>query len=121
MTTAPQSVDVPKPLAGLVFVGFWLIAIALWIVAGVVFSNTATGGLFADIGVVLASIGIAAPFLTVSGLRSFLIFGLIAVAVSAIGHYTGITVFVYLVRALVPFLALLTPVNKILNGIRIFA
>jgi uncharacterized membrane protein len=121
MTTAQSSPDLSKPLARSVFLLFWLIAIALWIVAGVVFTNTATGGFLADIGVVVASIGLSAPFISQRGFRSALIFGLIAIALSAIGQYLDIPVFVYFVRAFVPFLALMTPMYKVLNGIRIFA
>jgi hypothetical protein len=121
MTIAQRSPDLSKPIARSVFLLFWLVAIALWIVAGVVFTNTATGGFLADIGVVVASIGLSAPFLSERGFRNALVFGLIAIAIAAIGEYAGITVLVYFVRAMAPFLALLTPVNKLLDGIRIFA
>jgi hypothetical protein len=112
--------EVPKPIAGLIFVVFWAIAIVLWCLVGG-FSDHATRGFIADIGIVFASVGFAAPFITRSGLLIAFVLGLISIALFAFSGYLGLTGLVYGLRLLVPFFALLTPLNKLLNGIKIFA
>ncbi|MCU1524585.1 MAG: hypothetical protein JWO18_1479, partial [Microbacteriaceae bacterium] len=49
------------------------------------------------------------------------VLGLISIALFAFSGYLGLTGLVYGLRLLVPLFALLTPLNKLLNGIKIFA
>lgn len=112
--------ELSKPLATAVFVLFWAIAIVAWSLAHLA-ADAGARGFIIDIGIVFASIGFAAPFLaTLRGLRSTMILGLIFVALFAVGDFLQITALVFELRILGPFLALLTPVFKIGDGIRIF-
>lgn len=118
---ATGSNDVPRPIAGLIFVLFWAIAIVLWCFVGS-FTGHATRGFVADIGIVFASVGLIAPaIMTKSGFLTAMILSLIAIALFAFAGYLELTGLVYGLRLLVPFIALLTPLNKLLNGIKIFA
>jgi hypothetical protein len=121
MATGMGRYEVPKSIAALAFVVFWAIAIVLWCFVGS-FSDPATRGFIADIGIVFASVGFAAPFIgSRSGFVRALIFGLISIALFALTGYLGLTGLVYGLRLLVPFFALLMPLNRLLNGIKIFA
>ena len=112
--------ELSKPLAGSVFLLCWAIAIVAWSLAHLA-TNSGLGAFIVDIGIVLASIGFAALFLgTVSALRAAAVLGLIAIALFALGDFAHITGLVYLLRILGPFLALLTPVFKVGDNIRIF-
>ena len=111
--------SIPKPLAALVFILFWGIGIALWSCAHLLPTYEGVGYMI-DIGIVFASIGFAAPFLaSMNGLKAAAILGVIACAVFALG-LVDVTVVVFMMRILVPLLALLTPLNKLL-GFRVFA
>ncbi len=112
--------SIPKPLAGLVFVLFWGIAITLWSCTHLL--PTFEGrGFMADIGIVFASIGFAAPFLaSMKGLVASAVLGIIGIALFALFGFGHVTVLVYLLRLLAPLLALLTPLNK-LTSFRVFA
>lgn len=112
--------SIPKPLAGLVFVLFWGIAITLWSCTHLLPTHESRG-FMADIGIVFACIGFAAPFLaSMKGLRAAAVIGIIGVVLFALFDLGHVTVLVYLLRLLGPLLALLTPVNKLL-GFRVFA
>jgi hypothetical protein len=116
----PVSRELSKPLAGLVFVLGWAIGITLWSVAGLA-PDATTGGFIVDIGILAVSVGFAAPFLeTTNGLAAAVILALIGIVLFAAGHYLGAPVIVYLLRLLAPFLAIMTPVYRLL-GFRIFA
>lgn len=112
--------QIPKPLAGLVFVLFWGIAIALWSCTHLL--PTPEGrGFMADIGIVFACIGLAAPFLaTMKSLAAAAVIGIIGIVLFALFGFGHATALVYMLRLLGPLLALLTPVNKLL-GFRVFA
>ncbi len=111
----------PKPFAALVFVVFWAVAIVAWSLAHLI-PDFPTLQFIVDIGIILACIGLAAPSLeTFAAFRTALILGLVGIAFFAFGSYVHIPVIVYALRILGPFLALLTPVFKLANGVRIFA
>jgi hypothetical protein len=112
--------SIPKPLAGLVFVLFWGIAIALWSCTHLLPTHDGRG-FMADIGIVFASIGFAAPFLaSMKNLLAAAILGIIGIVLFGAFGFLNATVLVYMLRLLVPFLALLTPLYKLLS-FRVFA
>ncbi|MBK4347418.1 hypothetical protein [Lacisediminihabitans changchengi] len=120
MSVALDKRPVPKSLVGLVFVLFWVIAILLWSFSHLL-PTMGGRGFMVDIGIVLASIALATPSLgTLRELRTAAIMGIVAIALFAIGDLAQITVMVYALRVLVPFLALMTPVYKLLS-FRVFA
>ncbi|NNC10556.1 hypothetical protein HII28_01465 [Planctomonas sp. JC2975] len=124
MTARPPKGELDKRIAGAVFVVFWLVAIAAWIVAGVALGNTGAWQPFVvDVGIVIASVGFAAPFLsTVKGFGLALLFGLIAVVGFAIGDFGHIVPLVYFLRIIVPFFAIvIAPTFKLANGVKVFA
>ncbi|WP_243063029.1 hypothetical protein [Humibacter sp. RRB41] len=124
MTARPPKGELDKRIAGAVFVLFWLVAIAAWIVAGVALGNAGAWQPFiVDVGIVIASIGVATPFLaTVKGFGLALLFGLIAVAGFALGDFAHIVPLVYFLRIIVPFFAIMiAPTFKLVNGVKVFA
>jgi hypothetical protein len=119
--TATASREIAKPLAGGIFVVFWAAAIVLWVLVGA-FTDPATRGFVADAGIVLASIGLAAPFLpSTRSLGIALGLGAIAIGLAALFGYLEVTVGVYFIRAFVPYLALMAPLFKFLNGFKIWS
>ena len=120
MADGAREVPVPKPLGGLLFLLFWGIGITLWSCTHLL--PTPEGrGFMADVGIVFACLGLAAPFIqTMRGLRTSAIVGIIGIVLFAVFGFGHVTVLVYLLRLLGPLLALLTPVNKLL-GFRVFA
>jgi hypothetical protein len=118
-TPAPVR-DVTKAVGGGLFVLFWAIAIVLWVLVGK-FDDPAIRGFVADAGIVFASLGTAAPFLaTTRSLKIALGWGAVALGLFALADLAQITVIVYLLRMFVPLVALLAPVNKFVNGYRVF-
>jgi len=111
---------IPKPLAGLVCVLFWAIGITLWSCTHLLPTPEARG-FTADIGIIFACLGLAAPFLaTMKGLAASAVIGIIGIVLFGLFGFGHATVLVYLLRLLGPLLAVLTPVNKLL-GFRVFA
>ncbi len=112
--------SIPKPLAALVFILFWGIAITLWSCTHLLPTHE-WRGLMADTGIVFASIGFAAPFLaSMKNLLAAAILGVIGIVLFGVFGFLDATVLVYMLRLLVPFLALLTPLYKLLS-FRVFA
>jgi hypothetical protein len=112
--------DVTKAVGGGLFVLFWAVAIVLWVLVGQ-FEDPAIRGFVADAGIVFASLGTAAPFLATSrSLTIALGWGAVALGLFALADLGQVTVLVYLLRMFVPLVALLAPVNKFLNGYRVF-
>ena len=111
----------PKPVAGLAFVSMWAVAIVLWSIAHLVV-DPHLGAFVVDTGLVLASVGLSILFVdwVRTALRAML-FGLVALVLFFIFDLADVTVFVYMLRLIVPLVALFTPVNRIANGFRIFA
>jgi hypothetical protein len=111
--------EIGKPLAGAVFVLGWAIAIVAWSVLHN-FSDFGTRGFIADLGILAAAIGFSAPFL--ASKRSLVAacgWGAVALGLFAIGDFGHVTILVYTLRLLIPLLALLTPLYKLLS-FRIF-
>ncbi|CAD6000881.1 hypothetical protein [Agreia sp. COWG] len=118
-TSAPVK-DVTKAQGGALFVLFWAIAVVLWIIVGL-FDDAGLRGFVVDAGIVFASLGIASPFLaTHRSLRIALGWGALALGLFAVFNLAEITVLVYLMRMFVPLIAFLAPVNKFINGYRVF-
>ncbi len=111
----------PKPLAGLTFVLMWVVAIVLWSIAHLV-TNPQAGAFVVDTGLVLASVGFAMLFIdfTRTAVRAML-FGVIGILLFAVADFGQILVLTYMLRMLIPILALLMPVNRISSNFRIFA
>ena len=120
MAKGLQTPELPKPLAGLVFLAFWAVAIVAWcLVPGLV--GHGLRGFVADTGIIFASVGFAAPFLaTKANLLTAIALGALGIALFAVGDFLNIQLLVYMLRILGPILALLTPINKISNGVKIF-
>jgi hypothetical protein len=112
--------ELTKPAAGGLFLLLWAVAIVAWSLSHLA-SNPAVGAFIVDVGIVAASLGFAALFLgTVPGLRSAAVLALIAIVLFLVGDLLHVTGLVYLLRLLGPFLALLTPMFKVGDSIRIF-
>lgn len=112
--------ELSKPLARTTFLILWVIAIVAWSLAHLI-ADAGARGFVIDVGIVLASVGFSALFLgLVRGLRAAAIIGLIGLVLFAVGDLLQIKVLVFELRILGPFLALLTPIFKVGNGIRIF-
>ncbi|WP_378147341.1 hypothetical protein ACFJGV_05160 [Cnuibacter sp. UC19_7] len=112
---------VATPLKGLIFVLFWLIAIALWIIAPNI-QWAELGAFLIDTGIVFASVGFAVTAVTwPRPLRNTLVFGVLAIAAFAVGDFLDITALSYTLRILVPFVALLAALYGAINKVKIFA
>jgi hypothetical protein len=113
--------ELAKPLAGLVFLLCWAIAIVAWCFVPHLVGH-GLRGFIADVGIVFASIGFAAPFLArKKDLAIAFILGAIGIAFFALGDFLNIQVLVYFLRLLGPVLAVMTPVNKLSNSVKIFS
>lgn len=124
MTAISPRQELTKQIAGAVFVLFWIVAIALWIVAGVALGDAGRWQPFiVDVGIIFASIGTAAPFLgTKKGLGLAFLFGVIGVLLFAVGDLVPLTPLVYFLRILAPFMGVvIAPTFKVANGVKIFA
>jgi hypothetical protein len=111
----PLDRELGKPIAGLAFVLGWAIAIVAWSILHN-FSDPGVRGFIADIGILTAAVGFAAPF--VSSKRNFIVilgWSAIALGVFAIADFNQIHVIVYMLRLGIPLLALLTPLFKLLS------
>ncbi|MEA9984001.1 MULTISPECIES: hypothetical protein [Subtercola] len=111
----------PKPLAGLATVLMWAVGIVLWSIAHLIVDPRA-GAFAVDTALVLVAVGFALLFVdyTRTAVRAML-FGLVGIALFALVDFADLTVFVYMLRIIVPLFALMMPVNRIANGFRIFA
>jgi hypothetical protein len=113
--------ELSKPAAGLLFLLFWAIAIVAWCFVPHLIGH-GLRGFIADTGIVFAAIGFASPFLvTKKNLRTGLVLSAIGIAFFALGDFVDIQILVYFLRILAPVLALMTPVNKFSNSVKIFS
>jgi hypothetical protein len=113
--------ELSKPLAGLIFLLCWAVAIVAWCFVPHLVGH-GLRGFIADIGIVFASIGFAAPFLTTkSNLGTAFWLGVVGVVLFAFGDFWNVQVLVYMLRILGPVLAVLTPVNRLSNTIKIWS
>ncbi|MDF2442078.1 MAG: hypothetical protein JWR01_281 [Subtercola sp.] len=111
----------PKPVAGLAFVSMWAVGIVLFSIAHLV-ENPLLGAFVVDTALVLVSVGFSLLFVdwVRTALRAML-FGLVAIVLFLVFDLADITVIVYMLRIIVPLLAVFVPVNRVANGFRIFA
>ncbi|MBF4574325.1 hypothetical protein ITJ64_17580 [Herbiconiux sp. VKM Ac-1786] len=108
------------PVKGIVAVVLWVIAIALWVIAPNM-TDPRWGAFLIDIGIVLASVGFAAPTLTYSTpLRNTIIAGVAAIALFALGDLGEILVISYMLRILVPLLALFSALYAVVGRVRVW-
>ncbi|MDO9397249.1 MAG: hypothetical protein Q7T71_11935 [Herbiconiux sp.] len=99
--------EASKPVKGGLFVLFWLIALALWIIAPNI-ADPRWGAYAIDSGIVFASIGFAALQITgATALRNTLLLGFLLLGVFALGDFLEITVLSFFLRMFVPLVALL--------------
>lgn len=103
------------------FIVLWVAAIVLWVIAPSI--TVATAGAFViDTGLVLASVGFGLLF--VDTRREYnlgLVFAIIGIVLFAAADFAEATPVVYTLRMLIPFLALLMPVNRFLNNFRVWS
>lgn len=120
MAKVLRTTELPKPLAGLLFVIFWAIAIVAWsLVHGL--EGAGLRGFVADVGIIFASLGVAVPFLvTKVNLARALGLGALGIGLFAIGDFLNIQLLVYTLRLLGPTLAIFTPINRVSNAVKIF-
>lgn len=108
------------PLKGLVFVAFWAVAIVLWVIAPHI-ADPRWGAFVIDTGIVLASVGFAAPFITwLKPFGNSLLAAVIAIALFALGDLGEILVLSYMLRILVPLLALYAALYATIARVRIW-
>lgn len=112
--------QLPKKMAGGVFVLFWLVALALWIIAPHIV-DPRWGAFAIDSGIVLASFGFAA--LQLSSLRVFtnsLIAAVVAIALFAVADFGEITAISYFLRMFVPFIALMSALYATVGKLKVW-
>ncbi|MFB2556725.1 hypothetical protein [Herbiconiux liangxiaofengii] len=108
------------PLKGVVFVLFWIIALALWIVAPHM-TDPRWGAFLIDSGIVFASVGFAATQVGhVVPLRNSLLAGVAALALFALGDFGEVTVLSYFLRIIVPLLALYAALFAVVARVKIW-
>ncbi|MCS5734991.1 hypothetical protein [Herbiconiux daphne] len=112
--------ELAKPLKGGVFVLFWLVALALWIIAPHM-TDPRWGAFLIDSGIVFASVGFAAQSITwLRPFRNTLAFGFLALGLFALGDFLEITALVYFLRMFVPFVALLSPLYATVGKVKVW-
>lgn len=100
--------ELNKKIAGAVFVLFWLIALALWIIAPNI-ADPRLGAYVIDTGLVFASVGFAAPqMFSRRAFGAVLAAAFLALGLFALGDFLEITALSYFLRIFVPFIALLS-------------
>ena len=111
----------PRPIAVFTTFLMWAVAIVLWSISPLV-TESAANNFVIDTALVLASVGFSMLFIdwARTAIRA-LLFGLLAIALFAVADFGQILVLTYMLRILVPLLALYMPVNKISANFRIFA
>ncbi|CAN5247548.1 hypothetical protein BH09ACT6_BH09ACT6_23290 [soil metagenome] len=113
--------SLPKPIAAFALVTMWAVAIVLWSISPLV-TDAAANNFVIDTGLVLVSVGFSMLFIdwVRTAVRAMLL-GVIALVLFALADFSGILVFTYTLRMLVPLFALYMPVNRISSNFRIFA
>lgn len=112
--------ELAKPLKGGVFVLFWLIALALWIIAPNM-TDPRWGAYLIDTGIVFASVGFATAAIGfVTPFRNTLLAAFLALGLFALGDFLEITAISYTLRMLVPFLALLASLYAVIGKVRVW-
>jgi hypothetical protein len=112
--------QLPKKMAGAVFVLFWLVALALWIIAPHI-GDPRWGAFVIDSGIVLASFGFAA--LQMSSLKAFtnsFIAAVVAIALFAFADFAEVTAISYFLRMFVPLIALLSALYATVGRVKVW-
>jgi hypothetical protein len=113
--------ELSKPVAGLIFLLCWAVAIVAWCFVPHLVGH-GLRGFIADVGIIFASIGFAAPFLaTKANLGTAFWLGALGVVLFAFSDFFDIQILVYTLRLLAPTLAVLTPVNRFSNTVKIWS
>lgn len=111
----PLDRELGKPIAGLVFVLGWALAIVLWSILHN-FTDAGLRGFLADFGIIAAAVGFSAPFLrSKRSLIVVLAWSFLALGVFALTDFSHVHVIVYMLRIGIPLLALLSPLYKLLS------
>jgi hypothetical protein len=122
MTAQRVSPKVPKPLAVVIFLVFWAIAIVAWCLANL--SNIfGVHGFIVDIGLIFAFAGFTALFVeTRRGFTAVFALSLVGVALFAVGDLLDIKLITYFVRILGSAVGfVIVPVNVLVGKLRILA
>jgi hypothetical protein len=120
MTAERVSPKVPKPLAVLIFLLFWAIAIVAWCLANV--SNIPqVQALIVDLGLIFAFAGFAALFVeTRRGFTAVFWLSLVGVVLFAVGDLLEIKILVYSLRILGSAVAfVIVPANVLIAKLRV--
>jgi hypothetical protein len=113
--------ELPKPIAGLLFLLFWAVAIVAWCIVPHLVGH-GIRGFIADVGIIFAALGFAVPFLvSKKNLGTALILAVVGILAFALGDFADLQLLVYFLRILAPVLALMAPLFKFSNGVKIFS
>ncbi|MCS5730767.1 hypothetical protein N1031_13440 [Herbiconiux moechotypicola] len=112
--------ELPKKLAGALFVLFWAAALALWIIAPNIV-DPRLGAFLIDTGIVLASVGFAGTQMSsLKAFRNALIASVVAIALFALGDFGEILALSYFLRVFVPFIALLSSIYAVVGRVKVW-
>lgn len=120
MTVERVSPKVPKPVAVLIFLVFWAIAIVAWCIANV--SNIhEVQSFIVDLGLIFAFAGFASLFVeTRRGFTAILWLSLVGVVLFAVGDLLDVKILVYSLRILGSAVAFaIVPINALIAKLRI--
>lgn len=120
---ARVSPPVPRPVAGLIFVVFWAIAIVLWCLANALSPNFNVHAFIVDIGLVFSFVGFAVLFvLTRRGFGAVFLLAVLGLALFAVGDLLHIQVLTYSLRILGIALAYaIVPVARLTSSMRVLS
>jgi hypothetical protein len=116
-----RQTELSKPLAGFLFLLFWAVAIVAWcFVPGL--EGHGLRGFIADVGITFAALGFSVVFFTErKQLSTALMLAIVGIALFAVGDFTGFTLLVYFLRIGIVLLALMQPVFKLSNTVKIWS
>jgi hypothetical protein len=122
MTAQRVSPPVPKPVAGLVFLLFWAIAIVAWCLVNLS-TDHGVRALIADVGIVFASAGTAGLSVSLRrGWVAILVLSFVGLVLFAVGDLYNVQLLVYFLRILGPTIAvLILPTLKLVNSMQVWA
>jgi hypothetical protein len=124
MAAERVSPPVPRPIAGLIFVVFWAIAIVLWCLANT-FSHgdLAWHAFIVDIGLVFAFAGFSALFVeTQKGFVAIFGLSIAGIVLFAVGDLLQIQLLTYSLRILGIALAfVIVPITRLTSSMRVLS
>jgi hypothetical protein len=117
------SPPVPRPVAGLIFVVFWAIAIVLWCLANAISQDFNVHAFIVDIGLVFSFVGFAVLFvLTRRGFGAVFLLAVLGLGLFAVGDLLHIQVLTYSLRILGIALAYaIVPVARLTSSMRVLS